>query len=195
MISGARENRFICNRREAAVVFGVTPDSISAWIMRGMPIVGRRGRELAIDLRDAIPWRFKQLECALEPRQSAPVPEHLNLVDEQARLASERADSQALANAELRRRYVTVDDAAFLLEQVMLRFKLATLAVPGKAATAVKACGTVTETQARLQAVIDDFLLELAALDVEELYYQARGTGEASAGAELLQDTTIGERP
>jgi hypothetical protein len=50
----------IVNRKQAADVFGVEPNTIARWIRRGMPTIddggGRQGRESQIDTAAAIAW-------------------------------------------------------------------------------------------------------------------------------------------
>lgn len=72
-------------RREFAELIGRTPQAVSQWIQAGMPArhAGRRGRQIAISVEDALPWVLRHI--------TAPLPER-------ERLASERADQIALQN-------------------------------------------------------------------------------------------------
>jgi len=94
---------------------------------------------------------------------------------ERARLTRLKADREEIELFQLRGELVPVDEAAALLEQVIVACRSRILAIPTRAAPLVARKRKAAEVREILTRVTDEALHELAAIDVDTL----GGDGEA----------------
>jgi len=98
---------------------------------------------------------------------------------ERARLLKANADKVELDLAERRQELVPVDEAAALLERVIVAVRARVLAIPTRAAPLVRGKRRTAEVRDVLQTLTDEVLHEIAAIDPADL----GPGGEAEAGA------------
>jgi len=101
----------------------------------------------------------------------------LDAHSERARLTRLKADREELELAQLRGELVPVDEAAALLEKVIVACRSRILAIPNRAAPLVSRKRKAAEVREILTRITDEALHELAAIDVDSL----GGHGEAAA--------------
>ena len=138
--------RLIFNQRETARIFGVSVQAFAQWDIEPH---GHRGRAVLYYLPDVI----KQRGLSAQDAGS-----NSNAVAEKARLDRVRADRIELDLQRELREVVPVEEAARLLESVLVACRLKLLALPTKAAPRVHGCKTLPQTK----AVLTDSLMEVA---------------------------------
>ena len=144
----------IVNRKQLAQIAGRSLPTVSDWIRRGMPTLGRdpSTREWRIDTAAAIAWL---VERSLQPSAGP-----LDLDQERARESKERADKYALDNARMRRDLIASDEVQRLWEAMRGRVRRRLRSVPAEAAA--RAPGFHTAAVPGFLVMIDEALAELS---------------------------------
>lgn len=152
----------ILNRTEFAEVAGCSLPTVTAWIRRGMPTLGRdpKTRQWRIDSADALDWVAAQ---APEP----PDPAALVLDEQRARESSERADKLALENDLSRRELIATDEVERLWSVLRRNARARLMAVVDQAEEA-GVLAMDPEQRAGLVAMIEEALGELAGSGVPD---------------------------
>lgn len=160
----------IVNKSEAAEAFGVTPNTISSWIDKGMPYE-RDGYHYKIDLTEAIEWHVEWKTETLEEELSAlregrTSEEHYDL--EYKKWKSTRMKIEAVKESG---QLVTLDEAeqAMLTRLVQIRDTLKN--IPISWVHRVVGLETKKEAQEKLEELLDELLTELSSKpdDVEHV--------------------------
>lgn len=153
-------------KAELATALGVSVQTVTAWLQRGLPTVSRPGtsdRSYRFRLADVVAWRVAQ-EAA---RHDAGAETDLEEAKRRKAVAeAELAEMQAAQQAGrlLAREAV---DAAVVGAFARVRARL--LAIPQQVAPLVVGTATVAEASAPITAAIRGALLELAETDVDAL--------------------------
>lgn len=168
------------NRAKLAEVFGISVDTVSAWIKRGCPVLhrGRKGVEWKFNTADVHRWQIEELtgvEGGVDPERPPP-----NMAKESARRAQYEADLKEL---ELRHKRGELIEMSVMLDVVRseyatVRTRLGSL--PGRLAVKVDPARAI-ELQPIIADEVDDVLKELSADD--SLAERGDGEGEGADGA------------
>jgi len=106
-------DRLTANRRELAVLLGVSMPTIDSWVTRGLPVVQRGSRGVAwqFDVADCFAWRLDY-----EVAKAAAQTENVSLADAERRKRVADARLAEIELSERLRQVVRVEDTARLWE-------------------------------------------------------------------------------
>lgn len=126
------------NASEFAELLCVSIDTVSTWAQQGMPHAGggRQGKQLAVDLRRALPW-----VVARRDRKST---------SQRERVAHEQADKLSLANAERRGQVILADQVRKVLLSMGTDLAARLDSLPGRVASELAMITEPAAIRARL---------------------------------------------
>ena len=146
--------QFLLNRTRTAEVFGVRVLAITEWTKAGMPVYGRRGREVLYDVPACIEWYVGH---ASGGKRGA-----LNLTEERARKEAALADKAELDNAQRRGELLEFEAVAREWASQIRAARSVFLALPTRLAPLVFGCTTIKQVEAIFRDGVDEGLGELS---------------------------------
>ena len=145
-----------CNRSQLGALLGVELTTIDGWRKKGLPF-HQVGRSVFFSVADVVDWRVKQAVRKVVAEQGdTPPPKSgvmLDLVQEQARLASAKADDQERKNRVANNELVNVEEAAAMFEPFGREIRQRLMSLGSKIGPKV---GKSVAEQRRLKAAIDE---------------------------------------
>ena len=168
------------NRSKLAEIFGVSVDTVSAWVKRGCPALerGRKGVEWKFNTASVSGWLVEQAQEPSPPEGDArPAP---NFDKERARREQIDAD---LAELKLRRERGELIELETILSAVRSEYAVVRTrfgSLPGRLAAQIDPTRAI-ELQPIIADQVDDILRELSVDD--DLAAQLDGDGEGCDGA------------
>ncbi len=159
-----------------ASMFGVSRTTVANWVRSGCP----REPNGKFKIPHVIAWKAKRdAGRGGSPGEGGDAASRPNLDGERARLAREQADKLAMENAISRGELVHVDDAAAMIEEVVVAIKAKILSLGTKLAPLVVSCSSIVQVRALIDRSADELLRDIAAIDPG----RNRGAEEGDQGA------------
>ena len=110
-----------------------------------------------------------------------------------ARLIKAQAEAQEMENARYRHEFVHNEDAAWIIERVIVVLRAKVLALKAKIPPKAIGCNRMVEIEAIVERECHDILREIAEINSGQLGWPVEGNpGEAGAGASASEDLDLG---
>jgi len=177
-------DRFKFNTKDTAAIMGVSVQAFSQWRIESLE---KKGRAVFYDIREVIKNRINKAS------ETGGTDAKLDLFEQQARLAKERADKAEMENDLARGETIEVAPAMLVLEKTILAIRQRILAIPKKGARSLVGLKTMPQAEGELDTLIRDALEELGTINPAALCEVSGNTAEVQATAKT-NDKPVGRQ-
>jgi len=169
------------NRAELAAIFGVTTQTVDAWVRKGLACT-KDGGKVAFNTADVIEWR----EGQAVDRVSSGITPSANIEEARLRKINGEAVLVEMEIAEKRAELVPIEDTVSVVGEAFVAARAKWLAVPSKYGPIMAPAMTEAESRALLDRAVREVLDELVADALSRA--EAGDVSSDGGGAETATD-------